>query len=376
MATPSLLRLLILLPLVSLAADEADDARRELDELVEEIGRLEKDLGQQVRKRSRSQDRLRTSEKAEAEARQALNEVRRQASEIENSQIALQARTEQADVRLGQQRDRLAEELRRAWVSGREEWLRLMMNQRDPAALGRHMTWLTYVGDQRRAMMLQLGASLSEMSDFRAQLAGQAQQLTDLEEQERSRLDQLSDSRKQRTQALARLDREIADDRARVKSLRAQEQALNELLTELARVTADLSQIPGGKFAGDGATLDWPTDGRVVRRFGQPRAGGQMKWDGVVLEAPAGAEVRAVHGGRVIFSDWLQGMGLLIVLEHSGGYMSLYAHNQDLLRQVGEEVDPGAVIARVGDSGGQDLPGLYFEIRHQGQPVDPASWIH
>ena len=112
-----------------------------------------------------------------------------------------------------------------------------------------------------------------------------------------------------------------------------------------------------------------------MRKFGQPKADGRLRWDGVLLGAPAGAQVRAVHHGRVVYSDWLPGMGLLLVIEHGDGYMSLYGHNQDLIMQVGDWVTPGAVVAHVGDSGGQAVPGLYFEIRKDGQPVDPGGWI-
>jgi septal ring factor EnvC (AmiA/AmiB activator) len=123
------------------------------------------------------------------------------------------------------------------------------------------------------------------------------------------------------------------------------------------------------------ASLSWPTDGQVVKRFGDPRADGRLKWQGIILSAPAGSDVRAVYNGRVIFSDWLDGMGLLLIIEHGDGYMSLYAHNQDLLKEVGEWVEPGEMIAHVGDSGGRAAAGLYFEIRKNGEPVNPGQWF-
>ena len=128
-------------------------------------------------------------------------------------------------------------------------------------------------------------------------------------------------------------------------------------------------------FAGKTASLSWPADGRLLHRFGQPRADGRMKWQGVLIGAQAGEEVRAVYDGRVVFADWLDGMGLLIIVEHGGGYMSLYGHNQTLMKNVGQTVLEGDQIAEVGDSGGQATPGLYFEIRKNGDAVNPRGWI-
>lgn len=120
---------------------------------------------------------------------------------------------------------------------------------------------------------------------------------------------------------------------------------------------------------------DLPLRGRALARFGQPRADGLLRWDGLLLEAPAGAEVRAVRGGRVAYADWLPGMGLLLVVDHGKGFMSLYGHNEHLLKSVGDTVAQGEVISRVGDSGGESQPGLYFEVRRNGRPVDPGEWV-
>ncbi len=128
-------------------------------------------------------------------------------------------------------------------------------------------------------------------------------------------------------------------------------------------------------FAGQTANLRWPAQGRILHRFGQPRADGRMKWQGVLIGAAEGSEVKAVYNGRVVFADWLDGLGLLMILEHGDGYMSLYGHNQTLLREVGQTVTKGDVIAEVGDSGGQPTPGLYFEVRKNGSAVNPSSWI-
>ncbi|MDT4859240.1 Murein hydrolase activator EnvC [compost metagenome] len=131
----------------------------------------------------------------------------------------------------------------------------------------------------------------------------------------------------------------------------------------------------GGPFAKSRGQLPWPVDGRLVARFGSARGGdSRAKWDGVLIGASEGSAVRAVHGGRVVFADWLRGAGLLVILDHGNGYLSLYGHNQRLLKNAGDIVKAGESIATVGTSGGQDTPALYFAIRQQGRPTDPAQW--
>jgi septal ring factor EnvC (AmiA/AmiB activator) len=128
-------------------------------------------------------------------------------------------------------------------------------------------------------------------------------------------------------------------------------------------------------FAGLKGKLAWPVQGRLAGDYGQPRGTGPVKWNGVLLEAAAGVPVRAVYHGRVAFADWLQGLGLLVIVDHGAGYMSLYGHNEALLKESGDWVEPGEPIAQVGDTGGQTRPGLYFEIRYNGEPVNPHPWI-
>jgi septal ring factor EnvC (AmiA/AmiB activator) len=143
-------------------------------------------------------------------------------------------------------------------------------------------------------------------------------------------------------------------------------------------MTRNLSNLPieaSVPFSERKGYMELPATGKVIRKFGQSRADGRLRWEGMLVAAPAGDEVRAVHHGRVVFSDWLPGMGLLVVLEHGDGYLSLYGHNEDVVTEVGEWVGPGSIIAHVGDSGGQALTGLYFEIRKDGAPQNPARWI-
>jgi len=168
---------------------------------------------------------------------------------------------------------------------------------------------------------------------------------------------------------------EIRDGNAAVTKLRTEEQRLADLVKRLSEAMAGFPVDTDEPFAKSKGKLAWPVQGRVAGDYGQPRGAGPVKWNGVLLEAAAGTPVRAIHRGRVAFADWLQGLGLLVIVDHGGGYMSLYGHNGALLKESGDWVEPGEPIAQVGDTGGQARPGLYFEIRSNGEPVNPNGWM-
>ncbi|APC19910.1 hypothetical protein BME99_02070 [Pseudomonas protegens] len=192
-------------------------------------------------------------------------------------------------------------------------------------------------------------------------------------------------------ETLARQAREAEE--ARQKALIAQQEAEKKRLREAQADASDEPRKParsspgalvssagpsyGGAFASARGKLPWPVDGRLLARFGETRGDdSRSKWDGVMISAAAGSQVHAVHGGRVVFADWLRGAGLLVILDHGNGYLSLYGHNQTLLKEAGDVVKAGESISTVGNSGGQDTPALYFAIRQQGRPSDPAQWCH
>jgi septal ring factor EnvC (AmiA/AmiB activator) len=174
---------------------------------------------------------------------------------------------------------------------------------------------------------------------------------------------------------LAKLQRESQDRTQALTRLRAQQAELEQLLRNLARSLRDApAPVPSGAFAALRGKLSWPVSGTLLAQFGQLRTQG-VRWEGVVIGVARGAEVRAVAAGRVVYADWLPGLGLLAIIDHGGGYLSLYGHNDGLRRAVGDSVAPGEVIASAGDTGGSSRPELYLEIRQNGKPVDPAPWF-
>ena len=197
-----------------------------------------------------------------------------------------------------------------------------------------------------------------------------------LEERQSSEVGRLDKARSARGEVLAALTAESKARAAALQRMQREQTALERLLRELRRAAAAQQFPSDGKspFAALRGKLGWPTTGRITARFGERRAGA-LKWDGVMIAADRGTPVRAVHRGRVVYADWLAGLGLLLIIDHGGGFLTLYGHNEQLFRAVGDVVSPGDTVASVGDSGGRPSPGLYFEIRQAAKPIDPTPWF-
>ena len=217
---------------------------------------------------------------------------------------------------------------------------------------------------------------MARIRDTAAAIARESQRREGIRSEQARRHEALLSQRKSREKALAALDAELADGSARLASLEQDRARLADLVKRLRDVLSDIPKElePPRSFKALRGRLPWPVKGRVARRFGAARPESGLRWQGVVLEAPEGREVRAVAHGHVVFADWLRGFGLMVILDHGGGYMSLYGHNESLLREPGEWVAPGDVLATVGDSGAHSRAGLYFEIRRDGRPQNPAQW--
>jgi septal ring factor EnvC (AmiA/AmiB activator) len=237
------------------------------------------------------------------------------------------------------------------------------------------LVYFDYYNRARSARIGQVAGELDKLAMLERETDRVAAALAALEGEQARELAALERSRDERKAAVAKLDAEIRDGTAAVGKLRAEEQRLAELVTRLGELMAGFPVDTDAPFQTLKGKLAWPVQGKLAGDYGQPRGGGTVKWNGVLLEATAGTPVRAVYHGRVAFADWLQGLGLLVIVDHGGGYMSLYGHNEALLKESGDWVEPGEAIAQVGDTGGQSRAALYFEIRYNGEPVNPHPWI-
>ena len=368
---------LCLIAVAGAAAGQRAETARELDAIQGRIKGLEKEISRDAAARPTAGNALKQSELAEADARAALQGIRRQLAEGQAREKSLRAGMDRANAELTAHRAALEWQLRLAYATGREEWLRLALAQQDPVALSRRVVYYGYITRQRSTLLQQVQQEIQSLQAAAAELREQLAVLADLGKRQEARVHELSAARQVRARAVATLEHDLGSRREKLGRLRRDARSLTELMARLERESrATARQAEPLPEPGPARQLkDLPLRGRMVARFGQPRAEGLLRWDGLMLNAPAGTEVRAVRGGRVVYADWLPGMGLLLVVDHGKGFMSLYGHNQDLLKEVGQMVSQGEVIARVGDSGGQGSPGLYFEVRQKGKPVDPQQWV-
>ena len=272
------------------------------------------------------------------------------------AELAAERRTEEAA--LARDREALAGQIRAASMIGRQEPLKLLLNQRDPGQTGRVLVYYQYFGRARASQIAAIDAHLDELAGLDAELAAEEQRLTMLEEQQRGEVAKLQSARERRGRALVSLETESKSRAKELERLKEQQGGLEKLVRELRRALERIDKFPTDSkdaFARLRGKLAWPVAGRLVAAFGQTRAGG-VKWDGVLLAGTQGTPVRAVYHGRVVYADWLSGLGLLTIIDHGDGYLSLYGHNERLYKEVGERVTAGDTIATLGDSGGRPTP--------------------
>jgi len=356
-------------------AQDRRASEAELSAVRKEIKELQEKITRETTRRDEGARALRTAEVEIAAATRKLTEVRGELKAEVSARRDLTRETERANRSLAAEKDALARQVRSSYMAGREELTKLLLSQESPASLGRMLVYFDYYNRARSARIGAVAGELEKLAELDAETARVEAQLETLEAAQAREVAALEKSRNERREIVAKLDDEIRDGTAAVSKLRAEEQRLADLVRRVSELMAGFPVDGDEPFAKSKGTLAWPVQGRLAGDFGQPRGAGPVKWNGVLLEAAAGTPVRAIHRGRVAFADWLQGLGLLVIVDHGGGYMSLYGHNEALLKESGDWVEPGEAIAQVGDTGGQARPGLYFEIRLNGEPVNPNAWM-
>lgn len=369
--------LLLGLALPAGAADETAARQAELAALQTRIADIARAQQQAVGERDALTVELRRTEKTLARLNAELSQLE---SELAGQQAHLSAlRREQAGVRatLTAHKAALGEQVRAAYLTGRQERLKLLLNQEDPVRLGRLLVYYDYLNRARSVRISTVRAQLERLLNLARDIAAEVAALDTTRAQRAATGQQLEDQRATRAATLAKLDRQIHNQDAELTRLRADERALADLIRQLQNAFADIPDNLGQglAFSAVRGRLPWPVQGRLLHRYGEARAGGRLDWQGLTIGAAAGSQVSAVARGRVAYADWLPHFGLLVILEHGDGYMSLYGHNQQLYVEAGDWVDAGRTIAAVGDSGGQASTALYFEIRKNGKPVNPNQWL-
>ena len=354
---------------------EQEKARQELEQLKKDIQNLQKNLKSKRKQQSRAITNLRNSEKQIATATKILRSTNRQLIKKEQELRKLNRQQKNLEKNKQQQKSALAVQIKSAFVSGRQEYLKMLLNQEDPEALGRMLVYYDYMNKARTEKVAKLQQTLKDLENIDKAIQTEIRDLNILKkskQEETERLKKLKVKRKKLVDALAQ---EIKSKTAQLGELETNAKELQDLIDSVREAieNIDFTQPLNG-LKGVRGRLRWPTKGKTARSYGSKLAEG-LRSNGVLIAGQEGNAVNAVHHGRVVYADWLRGFGLLVIIDHGKGYMSLYGYNQALYKQVGDYVESGEAIATVGQSGGQQKPGLYFELRHQGKPFNPKRWF-
>lgn len=361
--------------LVALAAEAAPpaDAEQELKAVRERIENLQRSMRRDTNRRDALSGQLRDAEENVRSARDKLGDLRKRLAESDKNLEAIAADRRTSEAALREQRDVLAAELRTAYVGGQQEQFKLLLSQEDPAVLGRMLVYYSYFGRARASKITEIQGIVAELDEAARAEAAERERLAALEAEGRQQLSAVDAARDERSRALKAMNAQIRTRSDSIAKLKREAASLEKLIADLRKAMSDLPPTGGQGFEKVRGRLTWPVAGKITARFGQARGGG-LVWNGVQIEAPRGTPVKALYDGRVAFADWLPGMGLLVIVDH-GGYMSLYAHNEQLYKAVGDRVQAGEAIATVGDTGGRSQPGLYLEIRRGAKAIDPVPWF-
>ncbi|MEJ2060059.1 MAG: peptidoglycan DD-metalloendopeptidase family protein [Gammaproteobacteria bacterium] len=376
---------LLVLLLVSLccappvpAADQRAETAAKLQKIQREISALQANRERTLQKQDALQAELGRIERERGRLLHELRSIRQRLAKQERRLSGLETQRQSLLTHLASQRKALDAQLRAMFMMGGDPQLKLLLNQQDPATLGRTLTYARYLNQARVHRLQDLQQTLDELAQTESAIHDQKHALEQSRDQAQARIRTLARNKRDRQALLGRIDERLKSQQARLGSLKKNEQDLQSLLDSLGKVLSDIPDNIGSfqRFPSLKGRLPWPVDGRLRARYHQRISGsdGKLRWHGVLIGAKPHAPVRAVANGRVVFADWMRGYGLLIIVDHGRGYMSLYGHNESLYKAVGDWVDAGDILGRVGDSGGHSQPGLYFEIRHNGKPVNPGQW--
>jgi len=376
-ATPLYIVGLVLLATSILAAAQPADNEAQLQKLRTRIQTLQQQLNETRGKRDAVREEVQALERQIGALLHNLRRLNARLKADNRKLERLRQRAARERRKLHVQFEGLENQARAAYILGRQEYVKMLLNQKDPANLARVLTYYQYMNRARAERIHSIKTALTQLQTLENQIQKRGRELIRLRESQTQKKRELETSRTRRGELLAHLNQQVRDQSQEIKRLRADEQRLERLLGELKSYLTDIPPLPGkevhfGKYKGK---LPLPTQGRITARFGQKKRLGDLKWRGIFIAGREGQNVISVFRGRVAYADWLRGFGLLLILDHGNGYMTLYGHNQSLYKEVGDWVEAGQTIASVGNTGDAPQSGVYFEIRHKGRPRDPLRWF-
>jgi septal ring factor EnvC (AmiA/AmiB activator) len=367
--------LAILLLASTVAAEDNTATQQQLNTLNKKIQGLKKSLSSQQTQRSSAAKALQSIEKDIGQLAVNLHQNNNKQAQQQSRLSALERQQQQLYQQQIQQKQLIAEHVRKAYTLGKESQLKMLLNQENPEKLSRTLTYFDYFNRARSEEMRKYRNTLQALDAVKPAITRETEALEITRRELAKQELQLQQQKQQRNKTLASLDSDIKINASSIGKLDNERKSLEEVLQAVEREITNIAMPASYQpFKALRGKMPWPITGKLLNRYGSSRHGSSVTWQGIQIEGNEGDTVKAIHNGRIVFSDWLRGAGLLIIVDHGGDYLSLYAHNQSLLRAEGDWVRSGEGIATVGNSGGQRQAGLYFEIRYKGQPSDPRSW--
>ena len=361
---------------LSSSAQNQEQAEQELQQLKQVIKQLQQKLEENRSQQTDTEKAIQAIDLKLSSVSKSLRQTQQKIAQ-NRSQLTQLKREKDAKIILReQQRKQLSSQLRSAYIAGQEEYIKLLLNQEDPAKISRMLQYYRYLNEARIRDIEALQETLRELQEVEQKINATTLELTELESKQQQQVDQQIALKSQQTTALKKLKADYQNQNSRLAQLRKDEQELQAIIASLQKTLQEFAPKQSLKgLANYKNKLNWPVKGTIEHRFGSNKFENKVKWNGIVIGASTGQNVQSIHNGQVVFADWLRGFGLMVIIDHGQGYLSLYGQNESLLKSTGDWVEAGEPIATVGQSGGSSEPGLYFEIRYKGKPQNPVHWI-
>lgn len=362
--------------IIPLSNGQDKPSQADLDALAKTISNVQLQIESTRQQRGTVEIELEANEKAINDINQTISSIEDRISNEQRRLTDLEQQSVDLEFKRSEQERLISQYILAAYKNGREEYLKLILNQQNVSRSSRALRYYQYFNDARAAKIAEFQEIISEITSISIDIQESNRNLSAQRDALRAQQNNLEQSQNERLALLTELNETLATRGNELSRLEVQYEEMALLIEELSLAILDISfGAEGEDFSGLRGSLPWPLEGPLLNAYGANYELGDLNWEGVTIAGASGAEVRAIHHGRVIYSDWFASSGLLLILDHGDGYMSLYAHNQLLYKEVGEWATSGEVIAAVGNTGGRSENGVYFEIRYNGESQDPINWL-
>ncbi len=368
---------------VLLAPAVMSDDKAEMEKLQKEIAEMQKELKKVEGARTNVQQELQKNETRMGDLQKKVEKIKRDINDQDKQIDNLHKEQDDLEKAREKQQKQAAEQIRAAYLLGLQPQFKVFLNQESPERISRMMKYHSYFMTAHAEKMNAYLETIAQLKTLEPQITQKTQALNNIKQELDKEQAELAQAQTQRKETLAKINHTISNKDRELQQMQEDRRELQTLLQKVARATTRLATTPsyvplpspGEKFSSRKGRLPWPAQGQIAHRFGSNQAEGQLQWNGILINANSGQQVIAVHYGRVVFADYFRGQGLLVIIDHGEGFLTLYAHNQQLMKKAGDPIKAGETIAKVGNSGGQNNAGLYFEIRFQGKAIDPGIWL-